>query len=219
MIGGFSIGLPVYTALGLAFALGLSYGFGPCLLRCMPLILPAFLTDKHSKTTVLYPMMFGRLLIYVLYGILSASAGKWITEAISPQIAAAVLGAGCVLAGGILLHRTRQKACMCSPSALSLGSLYGGAVLQGIALTLIPCTPFAAVLFYSAVECSPILGGLLGLSFGLGSAVLPMWGMGILLLRLSDGIRTGLETWQRPVAMVSATSLCLFGLYSIFSSL
>lgn len=195
--------------LAAAFLFGL-LGSAHCLGMCGPLV-GLYAGQLHhgggpsaGRQHLLFNL--GRMLAYANCGVLFGAAGS--VMRLRPWTAglAGVAGGLFVIAAGTRLYGSRGITArldrfLTRPAGALMGVWRGyvtlarspGIVLLGAAHGLLPC-PLLYLMFASAVALGdPVRGGLLLLSFSLGTAPM-MWGMGAMGERLGPKLRLG---WHR----------------------
>ncbi len=236
----------VIVGVPMAFALGLVFGMGPCLLSCLPYLGPVFLGHDlpvRRSWRVLLPVGLGRM---TAYASLAALAG-WMGQALSDPVPAAsvhlALGAATMMIGGALVLRRRSSSCnaavpaggpTASPQVVhwhpsrpggagaTAGSrplMPGGLYLMGIGMALTPCAPLGIVLFSAAALGGVGTGLSLGLSFGLGAVTVPSLFFGIGVSFLTRQLRQQLQSWLPRIEWACALLLILVGARQVFAVL
>lgn len=218
----------------MAFALGLVFGMGPCLLSCLPYLGPVFLGHDlpvRRSWRVLLPVGLGRM---TAYASLAALAG-WMGQALSDPVPAAsihlALGAATMMIGAALVLR-RRSSCgavaapaggpqvvrwhasrpgSASTTSASRPLMPGGLYLMGIGMALTPCAPLGIVLFSAAALGGVGTGLALGLSFGLGAVTVPSLFFGIGVSYLTRQLRQQLQSWLPRIEWACALLLILVG--------
>lgn len=217
------VGLPM------AFALGLVYGLGPCLVSCLPYLGPVFLARDFSwrrSWRVVLPLSFGRLAGYAAFGALAGWVGHYAKEGMAVSSSLHVLIGAAALMVGISLLRQRPPACAMAAAPageavpmrrFDVGRevrplLPGGLFLMGIGMALTPCGPLGVVLFSAAASGGTASGLLLGSSFGLGAIVVPSLVYGLGVAYFGRHLRQQLGPWLPRIEWLSAGLLILVGL-------
>ncbi|MBS1143144.1 MAG: cytochrome c biosis protein, transrane region [Proteobacteria bacterium] len=218
------VGLPM------AFALGLVYGLGPCLVSCLPYLGPVFLVRDFSwrrSWRVVLPLSLGRLSGYTAFGALAGWVGHYAKEgmAVSPSLHL-LIGAAALMVGISLLRRTRPSCALAAAGAsgevvplqrFDVGQqarplLPGGLFLMGVGMALTPCGPLGVVLFSAAASGGAGSGMLLGGGFGLGAIVVPSLVYGLGVSYFGRRLREQLGPWLPRIEWLSAGLLILVGL-------
>ncbi|MFZ2269900.1 MAG: sulfite exporter TauE/SafE family protein [Azonexus sp.] len=218
------VGLPM------AFALGLVYGLGPCLVSCLPYLGPVFLARDFSwrrSWRVVLPLSLGRLAGYASFGALAGWVGHYAREGMAVSSSLHLLIGAAALMVGISLLRQRRPACAMAaagpagegvplrrfeapPETRAL--LPGGLFLMGAGMALTPCGPLGVVLFSAAASGEAGSGLLLGGGFGLGAIVVPSLVYGLGVAYFGRQLREQLGPWLPRIERLSAGLLILVGL-------
>lgn len=127
------------------FILGLSTGLS-CIIFCSPVVLPVFVSrgegwKKNSKQTLLF--LGGRLVGYVLFGLLIGAAGAYAAGYVSPQLKDNLAVIMYILIGGLMIGESvilKEKKCTSFCRFFAGGSLF----IYGAATGLSLCPPFLA---------------------------------------------------------------------------
>lgn len=213
----------------MAATLGFAYGMGPCLISCLPFLGPVFLASEggvKKSWQIILPLSLGRLLAYSAFGATVGMAGRYIKGTIASGSIHLVIGSAVLLMGLALLLRKPER---CSAPAASQGSelkrmdkvdspkmlMPGGLFLMGVGMALSPCAPLGIVLFSASMSGSAIDGLLLGLSFGLGTIVIPAVAYGIGMAYMGARLREQLQGWRPKLERVSALLLVAVGISNL----
>ncbi len=163
------------------FTQGILLGSGPCLLTCVPIVLPYIAaTQKGWKEGLIAVLVFSssKVLMYSLLGGLFGYIGSYLIQ-ISPAVSRYLWIAGALLLIAIglgLLFGKRHQNPMCKAmhvhaSSRSLMNLF----ILGIVVGLSPCLPLTTALIQIALTSGGLFDGFLyGLAFGIGTAVSPL---------------------------------------------
>lgn len=218
---------PALVGLPMAFALGLAYGLGPCLVSCLPYLGPVFLGRDFSLRhtwRVVAPLAAGRLLGYSTLGLVAGLAGDFVKDGTAAPTVRLVVGAAALMMGLALLWR-RPACATVSGETVPLRRmnhpaeprllLPGGLFLMGVGMALTPCAPLGVVLFAAAASASPIQGMAFGLIFGLGAIVVPSIVYGIGGAYFGRRLREELKNWRPALERVSAGLLIVVGISNI----
>ncbi len=218
------VGLPM------AFALGLVYGLGPCLVSCLPYLGPVFLARDFSwrrSWRVVLPLSLGRLSGYTAFGALAGWVGHYAKEGMAVSSSLHLLIGAAALMVGLSLLRLQRPACAMA-AAIPAGEsvplrrfsggpaeqtlLPGGLFLMGVGMALTPCGPLGVVLFSAAASGAAVSGLLLGGGFGLGAIVVPSLVYGLGVAYFGRRLREQLGPWMPRIERLSAGLLILVGL-------
>lgn len=172
------------------FILGLSFGIGPCLASCGPLLVTYIAaTGKNMLRGGLTYLLFSfsRILVYLAFGLLVFLFGEVTQRAFGTLARYIFLVAGIFIAAiGIFItlgknpaHRLCQKA-----QQVFLKNDSKTILLFGVFTGVLPCAPLVTVLAYVGLVSRHWLDSLFySLAFGLGTLVSPL-----LLLAMFSGL-------------------------------
>lgn len=201
---------PLTLSFGAALLMGLAFGAGPCTVTCLPYLGPVFLTQEggwRRTIGVILPFSAGRLAGYCALGIVAGYAGYAATNWFEEGPAGIMLGIATVVLGLLLLRRAgKGSACAVKTRAEQTVPLPGertsGKVMPlslfglGMGMALNPCVPLGTVLTVAAAGADPLLGGELGLAFGLGAVVVPAIVFGAVVAHFGVQVRLALAQWR-----------------------
>ncbi|MFA5927790.1 MAG: sulfite exporter TauE/SafE family protein [Candidatus Margulisiibacteriota bacterium] len=210
-----------YQKLLFLFFQGLLLGWGPCLLSCLPIVVP--LVGSSSKkwqdglwNTLLFSL--GKTLVYVLLAGLFGTVGFLILEFyqifIIGILLKMILAVFLLIAGILIIFGRGAKNVFCQKwqSKLDNRTTY---VWLGIIVGLSPCLPLMGVLTEVAVMSDKIYYGFLyGLAFGLGSLLSPLLVIGALTPLISAKY-FDTDRWARILQYISGGTLIMFGAYLV----
>jgi cytochrome c biogenesis protein CcdA len=211
---------------GAALLMGLVFGAGPCAVTCMPYLGPVFLAQQggwRHTLGVIVPFSVGRLIGYTSLGGIAGYAGFTATNWFKTGPAGILLGVATVVLGVLLIHRAgKGKSCAqqhpdqeqvvampnpAKPRRMLPLSLFG----LGLGMALNPCVPLGTVLTVAAASADPLLGGQLGLAFGLGAVVFPALLFGLIVAHFGLHVRQGLAKWQGKLEKGAGAMLIVLG--------
>lgn len=207
------------------FLLGLTFGSGPCIASCGPLLLSYLAgTKKNVAKSVLYYFLFSaaRISVYLILGALVYFAGKSIPRGflrplgrylfISSGIFIILLGILMILGKGqgkgICAYLHKKFLEQDKKSIFTLGIITG----------LAPCAPLIAVFSYIAVISSTWPTSVFyAFSFGAGTVVSPLF-----LLAVFSGFIPAIgsqkqEVFSRIFALLGGLIIVVLGLRMLFS--
>lgn len=229
--------MDVETVVGLpmAFALGLVYGLGPCLVSCLPYLGPVFLSrDFKSGRSwrVVLPLALGRLTGYSTFAALVGWVGNYVKDGTANSPILHLLIGGAALMVGLALFWQRRPVCptVTIPGSVSplnrfdFGAeprplLPGGLFLMGVGMALTPCGPLGVVLFSAAASGEAFSGCMLGVCFGLGAIVVPSLVYGLGVAYFGGRLREQLGPWRPRIEALSAGLLLLVGLSQVIRAI
>jgi sulfite exporter TauE/SafE len=189
-----------------AFILGITYGFGPCMLSCAPVLVPILIsTSKGAKHAFFHTLLFslGRIAVYVLLGGIMGALGRVLNITIPSWL---IGGFMIVLGIGVML-RIQQK-CFMSKIRITGGFM---AFVAGVVMGFSPCAPMVAALALAISAKSLIKGALIALVFGIGTVISP-----ILLIGLLAGRWARVKEFKGVNHWVAGGFLIVMGLLWLF---
>lgn len=205
--------------LGLSFfILGLSFGFGPCLASCGPLLISYLAgTQKSAAKGILTYILFsaGRIFVYLVLGLSIFLFGSFITEHIPGGYSRYLY-----LAGGIFIviigllvalgRDTKHNLCL-RLNEILLKDDKKTVILMGLLAGILPCAPFISVISFIALAAKNwALSLFYSFAFGLGTVFSPL----LALAALSGLIPAFLKNnrAQRALNIACGLIICLLGL-------
>jgi sulfite exporter TauE/SafE len=200
------------------FVLGLSFGFGPCLTSCGPILLPYFAGNrKDIRQSFLGYLVFSisRIFVYLILGILIFSLGSFFAQRILGELARiffAIGGAFIVLLGLLTAFGFRLERGFCQ--ALHRNLLQRDVksiVALGLIVGLLPCAPLIALFSYIGLMAGSLGKSILySLIFGLGTFLSPL-----LILSLIAGfiprLIKGQEIYNRVFSIICGLIIVYLG--------
>lgn len=189
---------------GIGFAFSLS---GPCLLFCSPAVILFLAAGKASRKRTfgeLIIFLSGRLLAYLLLGILAGGCGSLLKAFISSALLRSfnLIAALVVIMLGVCVFFLDQRRLCLSPFKKIPACGRYGLFLLGFFIGISPCLPLITLLFeITIISRGALSGALYALSFGLGtfiSSFLVMAGL------------AGLCTWLPARLLKSESSIFAF---------
>jgi cytochrome c-type biogenesis protein len=223
---------PIYIAVLISFLAGLVTSFNPCMLG-MASSIAAFQDDtkKKSQMPVILAFMLSFAITLTLLGVISSFFGDQVLQwseqfgsTLYKLLAVIFVLVGCYLFGLRIHHlfhwlpftivafysKSKPKNKKPAPPiirAFSLGSLFG--------VTPSPCTTpvVLAMLAYTTITQSTLLGGLLLFSYGIGHGI-PF----LIIGWLTGAVKRSkwMVRWHRLLNKGLASGLILIGLYFFF---
>jgi sulfite exporter TauE/SafE len=159
----------------LFFSQGIILGFGPCLLFCGTLILPAALystDDQRSAMRNLALFFCGRFLTYLLLGLLSGFLGIYFFQQETILNFRAVFLILLFLMGLFILFKKNNTEQNCRMRQ----KLNSGFFVFGILVGFSPCIPLLGILLEILLISKTFLETFLySFAFGLGTIINPLW--------------------------------------------
>jgi len=175
------------------FGIGFSFGIvGPCFFLCTPILITYIAGSKRRwqeglGDTLIF--LLGRLLAYLLLGILAGLSGALLRRFTGSAIISIFKPLGGVVSiflGIFVLAYRRSDACACPTTHSKVYNL-GGLFVLGFIIGAVPCAPLLALLFEIALISKSALEGMsYALSFGLGTLL-----SGLIVVGTLGGILTG----------------------------
>jgi thiol:disulfide interchange protein DsbD len=196
--------------------MGVSVGLTACTAVCLPFMGTWAVGRGGGGRGALVDtgaFVAGKLAAYTLLGGLAGLLGETVAERLEGSAGHLAIGLASLLAGLWLLWPARAGAC---------GMIRGGRMppfALGVALSLVPCAPLAALLAVAALAADPGLGLAYGLAFGLGAALTPLFvvvpALGVFGRLFGDG-RPRLARFARLGAGLVLVALGLRRLWLLF---
>lgn len=164
------------------FLLGLSFGFGPCMSSCGPILI-SYIAGRQKNVlkslSTYWLFSLGRIFAYLILGLLFFSFGKLMAERLLTGLAPYVfiLGGAFIMVVGILLaagKRIESGFCAGLYTGLLEKDKYS-IFIFGLIIGLIPCAPLVAVFSSQGLLAKSWFSSLLYMfSFGAGTALSPL---------------------------------------------
>lgn len=198
------------------FVIGLSYGSTACMFTCMPFLSPILVqrsdTLKRSVEVVL-PFSLGRIFSYTMISAAALGSASVIKAVLNDNaIFQLILGIFTMMMGLLMLYgifRKNKKSCASAPPLPSTAGI-GKFGLFGIGAMVAfnPCAPVLTLVALAA-NSKTLLDALgLGLSFGIGAALIPFLFYGFFLSRIIGGLLREFRAYAKMIHI--AASLFLF---------
>lgn len=179
---------------GGVFLLGLAYGATFCSLTCLP-CLGTFLMGCGNgfRDGVIGAMFFmiGKVVSYTLFGGLAGLLGHVMTLSPSQQ---RVIPGIALIGGALILPFMSPDSCQRPPA---INGRRSSLLLLGLATSLVPCPPLAAVFLLAARQGTWLAGGSYGFLYGAGLMLSPLLIAGGGLALIAKKIRLELDG-RRP---------------------
>jgi len=194
---------------------GFFLGYGPCLVTCVPILLPYTITKGHWKEGLEAALTFSlsRLAVYVVLGGLSGYIGAFLmqyyyTSMFKFYIQGALVFA-LILIGTLILFGKDTGLKFCRVEE-------GNMVILGILVGLSPCLPLLGILLEIALLSNNFLEGMIySFSFGIGTVLSPMLIIGALAPVVGRRID---QRIKRGFVFICGLLIILMGVY-IFRNL
>ncbi|MGD0335594.1 MAG: sulfite exporter TauE/SafE family protein [Candidatus Omnitrophota bacterium] len=189
------------------FILGLSFGSGPCLASCGPLLICYSAAGLKNITENLKIYLFfsvARILVYVFFGLLVFFLGKMVFEGVLQFLAryVIILGGAFIVFMGVLIALGRKI--QAGPWSFLQKHIRQrdtrNTFLLGVIIGFLPCAPLIFIISYGALASKTWVESLVyPLSFGLGTFFSPL-----LLLCIGAGV---FPRWLKDQRLRQAVSL------------
>lgn len=197
-------------ALAESFILGLTFGWGPCLASCGPLLLAYIAgTGKNPVKSLGAYSLFSvsRILVYLALGLMVFFFGRIIFERYSWFFKFILAGSGAfiIFLGLLMLLGKEFKSDSCSFLYKNILEKDKKSIITlGLAAGLLPCAPLVTMLAYAGLVSRNVFeNSAYIVSFGLGTAVSPL----IALTALAGLLPSILGDGSQAKAKVSLTKL------------
>jgi len=164
------------------FVLGFSFGFGPCLASCGPILISYIAGNKKNALKSLWVYLLfssARIFVYCLLGLLIYFLGRFFTEHLLKGLSRYIYIAGGVfiVVVGVLTalgKRLENKPCRFLKKNL-LEYDKKSIFIFGFIVALLPCAPLLVLLSYiGLIAKSWVFSLLYSLIFGLGTLASPL---------------------------------------------
>lgn len=164
------------------FILGLSFGSGPCLASCGPVLISYIVGTKKnvSKGLVAYVLFsLARMFVYIILGMLVFFLGKLALERFAGSFSKYIfmIGGSFVILMGLLMalgKRMEFRACQFLKKNI-VEQDKKSLIILGLIIGLLPCAPLLAIFSYTGLVSKSWLHSLIyNFSFGIGTTVSPL---------------------------------------------
>jgi len=204
------------AAAGIGFVAGLAFSFNPVALASIPVSLAYITRARDRSQALLYGAMFvlGMILTHVVLGLIAGLGGRWVASLLGRSwglvLGPLLIVLGLMWAGWVRIPLPSIGFRAARPTAA------WGAFLLGVpfAIAVCPvCTPALVVLLgVTAGLGSAVLGVVLLLSFALGRAV-PI-AIGAVAISWLENLH-GLSRYRRAFEIAGGLTLIAMGLYML----
>ena len=202
------------------FLLGLSFGSGPCLASCGPILIPYVAANKKNvlnslRAYVLFSL--GRIFVYLALGMLIFLLGRILTERLLSDISGYVLfvgGAFVVLIGLLTAFGRKIEYKPCQFLKKHLLQQDGKSIFTfGLIVGLLPCAPLLALFSYTGLISKNWFNSLLySFVFGAGTFISPLLPLVLLTGYFSHFFKHNREVYERIFGVVCGLIIFFFGL-------
>jgi sulfite exporter TauE/SafE len=192
------------------FILGVSFGAGPCLASCGPLVLCYIAgSGKNTLKALISYTLFSlaRISVYIVLALLLYFLGQVVLARFMSGFSKAVFVAGgiFIILVGIFLG-LGKKLKYDRGSILTLGLVTG----------LVPCAPLLSILFYTALIAKSWLASVFyALAFGIGTFLSPLILLVLLAGRLPAFLPKDKELYRRIFNLICGAITIFLGLQLI----
>lgn len=196
------------------WVLGLSVGLTACTATCLPFMGALVVGGGQSPLSAFRQtgaFALGKVLAYALLGAAAGTLGEVLLDVVEGNLGHWLIGGVSILAGGFLVygHKAAQG---CSTSRLFQSA---PPFALGFVLSFVPCAPLAALLAAAALGADPVHGLAMGVAFGLGAALTPLFVVVPLLGHLGREMVNGHPKLLVGVRWTGALILVALGLRRI----
>ncbi|DAB39923.1 MAG TPA: hypothetical protein CFH81_06800 [Sulfurovum sp. UBA12169] len=201
------------------FIIGLSYGSTACMFTCMPFLSPFLVNDSATvkqSIGVVLPFSLGRIFSYTMISVVALSSAGLIKAILDDNtIFQLILGIFTMMMGLFMLYgifRKNKKSCSLAPpigvkrSASRFG-LFG----IGAMVALNPCTPVLTLVALAASSETLANAAGMGISFGVGAALIPFLFYGFFLSNIIRGLLREFRTYVKMIEVAAALLLFITG--------
>ena len=174
---------PLAVGLASIWVLGLTVGLTACTATCLPFMGALVVGGEQSAIGAFRQtgaFALGKVLAYAVLGAAAGYLGEVLLDVVEGDLGHWMIGGVSIIAGVLLVYG-HKAAHGCRTSRL-----LGGAppLALGFVLSFVPCAPLAALLAAAALGGDVGHGLAMGVVFGLGAAVTPLFVVMPLLGRL-----------------------------------
>lgn len=202
------------------FMLGLSFGSGPCLYSCGPVLI-SYIIGRHKNisASLLTYIVFSlaRVLVYVGLGVAVFFMGKFAVENLAGSFSRYIfwLGGSFILLLGITTVLGKDIQAGICRLLYAKGDNKNTAIL-GLVIGLLPCAPLLVMFSYIGfVSKTWMHSGLYSLSFGLGTIVSPLLLAAVVAGLIPDFLMRRKQLYARLFSVICGLVMVFLGLYLI----
>lgn len=165
------------------FLLGLSFGIGPCLASCGPLLISyVAATNKNITKSILVYILFSlsRILVYIVLSLFIFLFGQIMSKYVLGSFSKYLFifgGMFLVIIGILICFRKGIDNKFCQKlQKFFLKKDTKTVIMLGLIIGILPCTPLISVISYIGLVSKHWLNAIsFGLSFGLGTIISPLF--------------------------------------------
>lgn len=209
------------------FLLGLSFGSGPCLASCGPILISYIVgTKKDIGTGIVSYILFSlaRIAAYIILGLCVFLLGRFVLMKFVGEAAKYLVVAGgafIILIGALMILGKGRNLDFCNFLHKHMVQRDKKSVMvMGVVIGFLPCAPLAALFSYVGLISKTWAQSVLySLSFGLGTALSPL----ILLVILAGFIPRFLtgrkEIYSQVLRIIAGAITVILGAHLIWKGL
>lgn len=200
------------------FLLGLSFGSGPCIASCGPVLISYVAAKRKDllKSILTYLLFsFARILVYIALGLLIFLAGKFTIENVLGSFAKYIF-----IFGGFFIFILGFFICIGKNIKIKFFQRDKQNIfIIGLIIGLLPCAPLLVVLSYIGLVSKSWLQALLySVSFGIGTVFSPLLLMVIIVSFFNSIIGNFKEIYCRVFNFLCGLVLMLLGIHLILNA-
>ncbi len=208
------------------FLTGFSYGAGPCLLSCAPVLFPlltATVTEQKQGIAATASFVAGRIAAYLILGWLAGWSIRLLDIFQHSSFLPAVIRTGAaviVIITGLIIILGRDVSDPFCGRFIKyfIDKNHKSVFILGILLGFAPCFPLIGVLTYIAVKAaSPWQGMIYAGCFGLGNMIIILL-LGVLSSRMVESYKREIKIGQKILTTVCGTFLIIWGILLTFKT-
>ena len=205
------------------FLLGISFGWGPCLASCGPLVISYTVgTQKNITESLAVYLLFSlaRISVYVVLGVAVFFVGQAVAEISLGRYSRYVYysgGALVIFLGALTIAGRFSPWRVCQfLHTRFLAQDKKSIVLLGIMLGLLPCAPLLGLFGYSGLAAkTPAVAALYALAFGIGTAVSPL-GLAVAVAGVIPRVLRDSQAIQRIFRIACGLIMVILGLQLVW---
>ncbi|MCD6653331.1 MAG: sulfite exporter TauE/SafE family protein [Sulfurovum sp.] len=209
------------------FMIGVSYGSTACMFTCMPFLSP--LLVNHSGTIkqsigIVLPFSLGRIFSYTMISIIALSSAGLIKAILDDNaIFQFILGIFTMMMGFFMLYRVfgkNKKSCASNspiPNKTGIGKF--GLFGIGAMVALNPCAPILTLIALAANSKTLINAIGMGVSFGIGAALIPFLFYGFFLSGVMRGLLMEFRSYAKAIEVAASLLLLAVGVLILNSQI
>ncbi|MFZ2356901.1 MAG: sulfite exporter TauE/SafE family protein [Candidatus Omnitrophota bacterium] len=205
---------PIFTL----FLLGLSFGSGPCIASCGPVLISYVAAKKNDllKNIIIYLLFsFARVLVYIVLGLLIFLVGKFTIENVLGNFAKYVF-----IFGGFFIVILGFFICIGKNIKIKFFQRDKQNIfIIGLIIGLLPCAPLLVMLSYIGLVSKSWPQALLySTSFGIGTALSPLLLLVIMASFFNRILENLKEVYCRVFNFLCGLVMMLLGIHLIMQA-